>query len=53
MSALVQVFYRISRTATNVDITWKLLTVFCLAGLVLSLVCANNGIDITPGFVGP
>ncbi len=53
MSALVQVFSRISRTATNVDFTWKVVTIFCLAGLVLSLAFATNGIDITAGFVAP
>ena len=53
MTALAQVFSRISRNASNLDITWKVLTVFCLAGLVVSLICASNGIDITPGFVSP
>lgn len=51
MTALIQALSRLSTTASNVNTT--LLTVFCLAGLVVSLLCANNGIDLTPAFVGP
>jgi hypothetical protein len=54
MTALVQVLSRISRAASSVDvITWKVLMVFCLAGLVISLICASNGVDLDPGFAGP
>jgi hypothetical protein len=53
MSALIQALSRLSSTASNVDITWQVLTIFCLAGLVLSLMCATHGIDLTLGFVGP
>lgn len=53
MTALIQALSRLSTTASNVNTTWKVLTVFCLAGLVVSLLCANNGIDLTPAFVGP
>jgi hypothetical protein len=50
MTALVQA---ISRVSSNVDITWKSLTVFCLAGLVISLIFAGGGADFPSGFVGP
>jgi hypothetical protein len=53
MIALVQLFSRISRTASNVDNTWKVLTVFCLTGLVLSLLRGSNGANLIPEFVGP
>jgi hypothetical protein len=30
--------------------TLKLLAVFCCAGLVVSLLCATHGLDLSPGF---
>ena len=51
MIELLQVLSRLS-TASKYDFTWKVLMVFCLAGLVISLVLVNNGIDITAGFRG-
>ena len=53
MTELLQALSRISTNASNLDMTWKLLTVFCLAGLVISLVCASSGVDITSGLVSP
>jgi hypothetical protein len=50
MTALVQALFRLTKTASNVDITWKVLMVFCLAGLVVSLLCATYGLDLSPGF---
>ncbi|HEY2246640.1 MAG TPA: hypothetical protein VGH70_04280 [Bradyrhizobium sp.] len=50
MTALVQVLFRLTKTASYVDFTWKVLTVFCLAGLVVSLLCATHGLDLSPGF---
>jgi len=50
MIELLQALSRLSTTASNVDLTWKVLTVFCLAGLVISLICANSGVDLSPGF---
>lgn len=38
MTALVQAVSRFSSAASNVDTTWKVLVVFCLAGLVISLI---------------
>lgn len=52
MTALAQALSRFS-TATNIENqTLKVLTVFCLAGLVASLLCATYGIDLTQAFVG-
>jgi hypothetical protein len=54
MTALIQAFSRLSATTSNIDPTAKLLMIFSLTGLVVSLVCATYaGIDLTPGFVGP
>jgi hypothetical protein len=53
MVELLQALSRISTNASNVHITWKVLTVFCLAGLAISLVCASNGIDVSAGFASP
>lgn len=53
MSTFIRTLSRLSDAASNVDITWQVLTIFCLAGLLVSLTCANHGIDLTPGFVGP
>ena len=38
MTVLIQAVSRFSRTASNADTTWKVLLVFCLAGLVISLI---------------
>jgi hypothetical protein len=49
MTALVQAFSRFS-AATNIETeTLKVLTVFCCAGLVVSLLCATWGLDLSPG----
>jgi hypothetical protein len=53
MNTLIQAFSRLSDAASNVDTTWQVLTIFCLAGLLISLMCVNHGIDLTLGFVGP
>jgi hypothetical protein len=50
MTTLVQAFSRLSAT-TNIETeTLKLLAVFCCAGLVVSLLCATYGLDLSPGF---
>jgi hypothetical protein len=49
MTAFVQAIYRIS---SNAGMTWKALTVFCLTGLVISLICASGGADFPSVFVG-
>lgn len=50
MTALIQALTRLSATTSNVDITTKVLLIFCLAGLVVSLLCATYGLDLSPGF---
>ncbi len=58
MTALVQAISRFSAT-TNIETeTLKMLAAFCCAGLVVSLVCASYGLDLSAGlfsdqFVGP
>lgn len=57
MTALVQAISRFS-AATNIETeTLKVLAIFCCAGLVVSLLCATYGLDISAGFsdqfVGP
>jgi hypothetical protein len=50
MTALVQAISRFA-AARNVDSeTLKLLTVFCLTGLVISLIFATGGADYPQGF---
>ena len=50
MTALVQAISRFS-TTTNIETeTLKILAAFCCAGLVVSLMCATYGLDISPGF---
>ena len=49
MTALVQALTRFS-IATNIENrTLKVLTAFCVAGLVAPLLCATYGIDLSPG----
>jgi len=50
MTALVQAISRLSATANIETGTLKLLAVFCCAGLVVSLLCATWGRDLSPGF---
>ena len=50
MTALVQAFSRFS-AATNIETeTLKMLTIFCGVGLVISLLVASYGLDLSPGF---
>jgi hypothetical protein len=50
MAALVQALSRFSAT-TNIETeTLKILAAFCCAGLVVSLLCATYGLDLSPGF---
>ena len=50
MTALVQAFSRFSAT-TNIETeTLKVLAAFCCAGIVVSLLCATYGLDLSPGF---
>jgi hypothetical protein len=50
MIELIQALSRFSATASNAEITGQLLAVLCLAGLVISLALASNGVDLTPNF---
>jgi hypothetical protein len=47
MTALVQA---LSGTATTTDMTLKTIVIFCCTGLVVSLLCATHGLDLSPGF---
>jgi hypothetical protein len=51
---LVQAFSYISKAASDVDTTWKVLIAFRLDGIALSLLLASDGIDLDfiPGLVG-
>ncbi|MBV9065925.1 MAG: hypothetical protein JO004_09195 [Methylobacteriaceae bacterium] len=50
MTALNQALSRLS-AATDIEIeTLKVLAIFCGVGLVVSLLCAAWGIDLSPGF---
>jgi len=54
MTALLQLLSRLSATTSSVDTTTKALMIFCLTGLVISLVYATYaGVDLTSGFVAP
>jgi hypothetical protein len=49
MTELVQALSRFG--GTNVEIeTLKLLSIFCGAGLLISIVFATYGLDLSPGF---
>ena len=50
MTALVQAFSRLSATTNIGTETLKVLAAFCCAGLVVSLLCATYGLDLSPGF---
>jgi hypothetical protein len=51
MTALVQAVsrHRATRTVTETDI-FKIVALFCGAGLAMSLICATYGLDVSPGF---
>jgi hypothetical protein len=49
MTALVQALYRGSHTETETDVL-KMVTLFCCAGLFVSLLFATFGLDLSPGF---
>jgi hypothetical protein len=50
MTALVQTLSRLSAT-TNIETeTLKLLALFCGAGLLVSILFATAGLDLSPGF---
>jgi len=50
MTALVQALSRISAGANVETETLKVLGLFCGAGLVVSLLFATYGLDLSPGF---
>jgi hypothetical protein len=50
MTALVQAFSRLSATPNTETETLKVLAAFCCAGLAVSLLCVNYGLDLSPGF---
>jgi hypothetical protein len=50
MIELIQALSRFSATASNAEITGQLLAVLCLAGLVISLALASNGVDLNIEF---
>jgi hypothetical protein len=49
MTALVQAFFRVSGTETETDVL-AIVAMFCGAGLVVSLICATYGLDLSPAF---
>jgi hypothetical protein len=49
MTALVQALYRVSHTETETDIL-KMVSLFCGAGLFVSLLLATYGLDLSAGF---
>ena len=50
MAALVQALYRLSERTDLETETLKLLAIFCGAGLLVSIVLATYGLDLSPGF---
>ena len=50
MTALVQAFSRLSASTNIQTETLKVLTAFCCAGLVVSLLCATYGLDLSSSF---
>ena len=53
LSLFAEAFSRVFGAASHADDTWKMLTIFCLIGLVLSLLSGTNAVDLTPELVGP
>jgi hypothetical protein len=53
MTAFVQAFFRTStaetETRTETDV-FTVVALFCGAGLVVSVICAAYGLDLSPGF---
>ena len=49
MTALVQALYRASHIENETDV-FKMVTLFCCAGLFVSLLFATYGLDLSPGF---
>jgi hypothetical protein len=50
MAALVQAISRLSASANVETETLKMLAMFCGAGLLVSIVFATYGLDLSPGF---
>jgi hypothetical protein len=49
MTALVQAFSRLSETETETD-AFTIVAMFCGAGLLVLLMRATYGLDLSPGF---
>jgi hypothetical protein len=49
MTALIQALSRLASTDAETE-TLKLLAMFCGAGLLVSIVLATYGLDLSPGF---
>lgn len=49
MTTLVQAFYRVSQTETETNVL-KLVALFCGAVLLVCLMRATYGLDLSPGF---
>jgi hypothetical protein len=49
MTELVQALLRVSGTETETDVL-AIVVMFCGVGLVVSLICATYGLDLSPGF---
>jgi hypothetical protein len=50
MAALVQAISRLSGSTDLETETLKVLALFCGAGLLVSIVLATYGLDLSPGF---
>jgi hypothetical protein len=49
MAAIARAFSRVSRIDVDVE-TLKVLVIFCGVGLLVSLLFASYGLDLSPGF---
>jgi len=49
MTALAQALSRVSRTEIQID-AFTAIALFCGAGLLVSLIVASYGLDLSPGF---
>jgi hypothetical protein len=52
MTAIVNVLSRTLRTASEND-ALKQIAIFCVAGLLLSVILISYGVNLDTGFVGP
>jgi hypothetical protein len=53
MTALIQAISRLSLAREIEDETLKLIAMFCVAGLLISIILGTYRLDLSPGFFRP